>query len=153
MVVVAAGAAGLGTTTVLAHHDKPMIEDLTAAANTAGTGLDLAWKETGLTADTTSGGKVTYVGSTTLKWTFRCPDSDGAGKDTEKVVRTEHIAIPFTSNAMVSGTITESVKGAKTAPPLMPKGCDPVSLTVKDITITDVTNGVSAKTEPVTFTL
>jgi hypothetical protein len=34
----------------------------------------------------------------------------------------------------------------------MPKGCTLTSLTVKDISITDVTNGVSAKAEAVTFT-
>jgi hypothetical protein len=34
----------------------------------------------------------------------------------------------------------------------MPKGCTLTSVTVKDITVTDLTNKVSAKTDPVTLT-
>jgi hypothetical protein len=146
--VVAAGALGLGTTRVLAKADKPEIHDFTAAANTAGTGLKFDWTETGLTADNTSGGKVTYVGSSTLKWTFSCPDEEG---DMAKVVRSERISTPFTSNAMVKGTITESLTNVTTKVPLMPKGCTLGSVTVKDITVTDLTNKVSAKTDPVTL--
>src|SRR5260221_13932750 len=140
VVVVAAGALGLGTTRVLAHADMPEIHDLTASANTAGTGVNFAWTETGMTADNTSGGKVTYVGSTTLKWTFSCPDENG---DMEKAVRSEHISTPFTSNAMVKGTITESLSNITAKPPLMPKGCTLKSVTVKAITVTDITNTVS----------
>jgi hypothetical protein len=149
VVVVAAGALGLGTTRVLAHADKPEIHHFTAAANTTGTGVNFAWTETGLTPDNTSGGKVTYVGSVTLKWTFSCPDENG---DMEKAVRSEHISTPFTSNAMANGTITESLSDVTAKPPLMPNGCTLKSVTVKDIAVTDLTNGVSEKTDPVTLT-
>ncbi len=151
VVVVALGVLGVGSTRALAHTGKPAIEGLAVTA-AAGPVVSLDWTETGLTADTTSNGRVTYAVNAVLRWTFSCTGEEG---EMEKVVRSERLAAPFDSRtAMVAGTITGSLSKMAFSPPIMPKWCHPASsLTVRDVTLTDVTNGVSAKADPVTLAL
>jgi hypothetical protein len=154
-VVVVAGALVLGATRVLAGTDKPEITDLTVKVSTvAPPTLDVSWTEKGLTKDNTNvDGKVEYSAPSIVKETFNCPDPEDP-KETVKVARSVHRAGAFLSKAFdpMTGKIKTHVTNVPVLVIAMPKGCDLTALTVKDITLIDLTNNVKAKAHPSSVT-